>query len=134
MPLVRIDVIEGRSEPDVLAIGEALHRALRECLDVPERDYFQVITEHRRGRLVYDPGYLGIERTDGVVFVQVFLSVGRTAEQKKSFYARAAQLVAQGGVERPEDVTIVLVENQREDWSFGNGVAQYLNLPKEQWK
>ena len=134
MPLVRIEIIEGRPESEVLAIGDAVHRALGECLDVPERDHFQIITEHPRGRLIYDRAYLGVERTDGVVLVQVVLSVGRSAEQKKAFYSRAAQLIAAEAHVRPEDVTIVLIENKREDWSFGNGVAQYLTLPKDQWK
>jgi 4-oxalocrotonate tautomerase len=88
MPLVRIELIRGRSETDLVAIGNAIHRALVECLNVPERDHFQIITEHSAGRLLYDSGYLGIERTDGIVFVQVFLSAGRTTEQKKAFYAR----------------------------------------------
>jgi 4-oxalocrotonate tautomerase len=134
MPLVRIELIKGRSETDLVAIGNAIHRALVECLNVPERDRFQVITEHSAGRLLYDSGYLGIERTDGIVFVQVFLSAGRTTEQKKAFYARVVSLLASEARVAPGDATIVLVENTREDWSFGRGVAQYLELPREQWK
>src|SRR5262249_39087138 len=94
MPLVRIDLLKGRTDTEVAAIGAAVHRALVECLNVPERDHFQVITEHDPGRLVYDPGYLEIRRTDGIVMVQVFLSAGRTTEQKQAFYARAAELLA----------------------------------------
>jgi len=102
---------------------------------VPERDHFQVITEHAGGRLVYEAHHLEIERTDGiVVVVQVCLSAGRTTEQKRAFYARAAELLARDAKVRAEDVTIALVENSREDWSFGNGIAQYVVLPKEQWK
>jgi len=134
MPLVRVDLISGRSESQIAAIGNAIHRALIECLDVPERDHFQVITEHAPNRLIYDSAYLGVERTQGIVFVQVFLSAGRTTEQKQAFYARAANLLASEARVRPEDVTVVLTENTREDWSFGQGVAQYLMLPREQWK
>ena len=134
MPLVRVDLISGRSESQIAAIGNAIHRALIECLDVPERDHFQVITEHAPNRLIYDSAYLGVERTQGIVFVQVFLSAGRTTEQKQAFYARAANLLASEGRVRPEDVTVILTENTREDWSFGQGVAQYLMLPREQWK
>lgn len=134
MPLVRVDLISGRSESQIAAIGNAIHRALIECLDVPERDHFQVITEHAPNRLIYDSAYLGVERTQGIVFVQVFLSAGRTTEQKQAFYARAANLLAAEARVRPEDVTVVLTENTREDWSFGQGVAQYLMLPREQWK
>ncbi|HET7634383.1 MAG TPA: tautomerase family protein [Burkholderiales bacterium] len=134
MPFVRIDLLKGRSEPEIAAIGNAIHHALVECLNVPERDHFQVITEHAPGRLIYDPAYLDGERSNGIVFVQVFLSSGRTTEQKKAFYSRAAsRLESEAGV-RPQDATIVLVENAREDWSFGHGIAQYLVLAKEQWK
>lgn len=133
MPYVRIDLLKGRTEAQIAAIGNAVHQAMGECLGVPGRDHFQVINEHAPGRLVYSPGYLDIERTDGVVLVQVFLSAGRTTEQKQAFYARTAQLMAQSGV-RPQDVTISLVPSTREDWSFGNGVAQYVVLPKEAWK
>jgi phenylpyruvate tautomerase PptA (4-oxalocrotonate tautomerase family) len=111
-----------------------VHRALTECFGVPERDHFQVITERRKGRLIYNPFYLGIARTDDVVFVEVVLSAGRSTEQKQAFYARAAALIADGAHTRPEDVLIVLVENTRENWSFGNGVAQYVTMPREQWK
>jgi phenylpyruvate tautomerase PptA (4-oxalocrotonate tautomerase family) len=134
MPLVRIDLIEGRGEEDIAAIGEAVQRALVETLGVPERDRFQVITEHARGRLVYDSSYLGVPRTDDFVLVQVTLSRGRTTEQKQAFYARLAELLARNARMRPEDLAVSIVESTREDWSFGNGVAQYLVLPREEWK
>jgi 4-oxalocrotonate tautomerase len=134
MPFVRIDLIQGRPEAEIAAIGSAVQRALVETMNVPERDRFQVITEHAPGRLVYDPAYLGISRGAGIVMIQVTLSSGRTTGQKSTFYARAAELLARDARVRPEDVAISLVETTREDWSFGNGVAQYLVLAKDQWK
>jgi phenylpyruvate tautomerase PptA (4-oxalocrotonate tautomerase family) len=134
MPLVRIDVIEGRSDTELAALGAAVHHALTTCFGVPDRDRFQLFTEHRRGRLVYDPAYLGVERTDAIVVVQVFFSTGRSAEQKQAFYALVADGIAQRTATRPDDVFISLVENTRADWSFGNGVAQYLTMPRETWR
>jgi phenylpyruvate tautomerase PptA (4-oxalocrotonate tautomerase family) len=134
MPLVRIDLLRGRDEAALQAISAAVHRALVETMNVPERDRFHVLTEHDPGRLIFDPAYLGVERTAGIVVVQVFLSRGRTTEQKQAFYARAqALLTSEAGV-RPGDATLTLVESTREDWSFGEGIAQYLVLPKAQWK
>ena len=133
MPLVRIDLIAGRTQPQVDAIGEAVQEALVETMNVPPRDRFQVVTEHPPNRLRYDKSYLGVERSDGIVVVQVFLSKGRTTGQKQAFYASLASRLAKAGV-RPEDVTISIVESTREDWSFGNGIAQYLVLPREEWK
>ena len=133
MPLVRIDLMEGRSVAQFAAIGEAVQRALVECLDVPARDQFQIVTEHPTGRLIYNSGYLGVERTDDIVIVQILLSSGRSVAQKQAFYARAVELISKGAAIRPEDVTVVLLENTRADWSFGRGEAQYLTLPRERW-
>lgn len=134
MPLVRIDMIAGRSPYDVAAIGQAVHQALVECMGVPARDHFQVITEHPRTHLVFDPEYLDTQRTDGIVLVQVFLSSGRDQAQKSAFYARVAQLMSANAGVRREDVTITLSENTRGDWSFGDGRAHYVELPKEKWR
>jgi phenylpyruvate tautomerase PptA (4-oxalocrotonate tautomerase family) len=134
MPLVRIDMIKGRGEAEVAAIGDAVQRALVATMGVPARDRFQVISEHEPGRFLYNDAYLGIARTDSIVFVQVFLSKGRKTEMKQAFYATTAELLAAEAHVRPEDVAISIVESTREDWSFGNGVAQYVVLPKEEWK
>ena len=134
MPLVQIDVLQGKPKEYVAAIGESVHRAMVETIGVPERDRFRVITEHAPGYLVYDPHYLEVSRTNDVVFIQIFLSAGRSREQKQGLYKRVVEYLREKPGLRPEDVMIVLVENSREDWSFGNGEAQYVILPKEQWK
>ena len=124
MPLVRVDVLQERSA-DLAAIGDGVHRALVEAIGVPEADRFQVLEAHAPGRLVFDPAYLGIARTPGVVFVQITMSAGRTVEKRKALYeAIVRNLAASPGV-RPEDVFVNLVEVAKENWSFGNGVAQY---------
>ena len=133
MPLVRIDMLKGRTDAEVAAIGDGVQRAMVETINVPERDRFQVINEHAPGRLAYNDAYLGVKRSDGIVIIQVFLSKGRTTEQKQAFYATCAKYLEAAGVRR-EDVTITFTESTREDWSFGNGVAQYVVLPREQWK
>lgn len=125
MPLVRIDVLAGRTSGQLRAIGDGAHTAMVETIGVPPLDRFQVITEHSPGRFVFDTGYLGIQRTEGVVFIQITLNEGRTLEQKKALYAAIDRnLVTHPGV-RPEDVLVNLVEVARENWSFGKGVAQY---------
>lgn len=134
MPLVRIDLRKGKPVEYVRPIGEAVHRAMLQVLDVPARDHFQVITEHAAEHLVYDPGYLGVARGDDVVFVQIVLSVGRETAKKQAFYVPVVELLREKAKVRPEDVVINLVEDKREDWSFGNGVAQYVVLPREEWK
>lgn len=123
MPLVRIDTIEGG--PDGRAVGEIVYRAMVQTLTVPEADNFHIVATHAQGDLVYDPGYLGVHRTDGIVVIQVTLNAGRTVEMKQAFYALlAARLHEQLGV-RTQDVLVSLVEVAKENWSFGNGEAQY---------
>ncbi|HEX9439961.1 MAG TPA: tautomerase family protein [Roseiflexaceae bacterium] len=125
MPLVRIDLRAGKSTDYRRAIGDQVHRAMVETINVPSLDRFQVIAEHPAEGLIYDPTYLDIARTDDVIFIQIALNAGRTVEQKRALYARIAALLADDPGVRPQDVLINLVEVARENWSFGDGVAQY---------
>src|SRR5690606_25967719 len=122
MPLVRIDLTPDRSAAEQNAISAAIHAALSETMDVPADDLFHVITT--TGALRYDHAFLGVRRSERLVMVQVFLRRGRAAAQKRAFYARAAVLLAEADI-RPGDLFCVLTENGPEDWSFGDGIAQY---------
>src|SRR4249919_3864284 len=110
MPLVRISLREGTSVEYRKAIGEGIHRAMIEALAIPPEDHFQVITEHSPEGLVYDPQYLGVKRTDGVIFVQITMSFGRKPQQKRLLYKRIVELLKEKPGVRPEDVLINLVE------------------------
>lgn len=125
MPLVRIDLHQGHAEKELAAIGDAVHTAMVETIAVPADDRFQVITEHPPGRLIYDRHYLDIKRDDGIVLIQITLARGRPVEKKEALYRRIAEgLQEQAGV-TPGNVFVSLVEARREDWSFGEGIAQY---------
>jgi phenylpyruvate tautomerase PptA (4-oxalocrotonate tautomerase family) len=125
MPLVRISLRAGKSAEYRRAIADGIHRAMVETLAAPEHDRFQVVTEHDADGLIYDPTYLGIQRSDDVVLVQITLSYGRKPPQKRDFMARAAALLAENPGLRPQDLFINLVEVAWENWSFGDGKAQY---------
>jgi len=125
MPLVRISLREGKPETYRRALADGIHRAMVDAINVPPLDRFQVITEHPAESLIYDPAYLGIMRGDDVVFVQITLNAGRSTEQKRALYARMAELLQANPGLRPQDLLISLVEVSRENWSFGNGQAQY---------
>jgi phenylpyruvate tautomerase PptA (4-oxalocrotonate tautomerase family) len=134
MPLANIDLLAGRADRDLRLIGDAVHEAMVEQLNVPPRDRFQVVTQHSAATLQFDRHYLDIERSDQFVMVRVTLAAGRTDEAKSAFYARLAELLAERIGLRPEDLAVILVENERTDWSFGRGQASYLVLPREQWR
>ncbi len=125
MPFVRISLREGTSPAYRKAVADGVYEAMLATINVPAGDRFQVVTEHSADGLIYDPGYLGIQRTDGVVFIQVTLNQGRSLELKKAFYARIAENLSKNPGLRKEDVFVNLVEVPKENWSFGNGVAQY---------
>jgi 4-oxalocrotonate tautomerase len=127
-------MLEGRSSQERAKIADCAHRAMVDTLGVPERDRFQIITEHAPDSFHFDRGYLDIERSDAFVLVCVTLAAGRSVEVKQAFYARLCELlVAEAGM-RGEDLAVSLVESERADWSFGNGQASYLTIPKERWR
>jgi 4-oxalocrotonate tautomerase len=125
MPLVRIDVGAGIYEGKGGAIGDVVYDAMRTTMNVPENDRFQIVAEHAPANLIVDRTYLGIERTDSCIILQVTFSEGRTVEQKRAFYKAVADGLHRRLNVRPQDVFISLVEVKKENWSFGNGVAQY---------
>jgi 4-oxalocrotonate tautomerase len=126
MPLVRIELQKGKSAAFRQAVGQIVYEAMVSTIGVPEHDRFQVISEHAAENFVFDPDYLQIHRTAGLIMIQIFLNEGRSLAQKKELYKTIVDnLVARLEV-RPEDVLINLVEVKKENWSFGNGIAQYV--------
>lgn len=125
MPLVRIDLVKGRSDAQVRAVADAVHSAVVEVLAVPERDRFQIVTEHEPSRVIALDAGLGFERSDGTVMIQIFTQTGRTTAVKQQLYAAIAASLARVGV-AGEDVFVGYVENTPADWSFGFGRAQYI--------
>jgi len=125
MPLVRIALRQGKPADFGKQIGAVVYQTMVDTINVPAHDNFQVITEHGAAGLIYDPEYQNIVRTDEVVFIQITLNEGRTVEMKKTFYKTLAERLNQKLSLRQEDIMINLVEVKKENWSFGNGIAQY---------
>ena len=125
MPLVRISLREGTTPEYRKAIAEGVHQAMVEAMAVPVQDRFQVISEYKACDLIYDADYLDVKRSGKIVFVQITLSTGRKPGQKRALFKRMAELLAKSPGLRPEDLLINLVEVSWENWSFGNGEAQY---------
>jgi phenylpyruvate tautomerase PptA (4-oxalocrotonate tautomerase family) len=124
MPLVRIDLRKGKDAPYRAQISRVVYESLV-SVGVPKDDRFQVIAEHDADGCIFDGDYLGVHRTDDLVFIQITWNEGRTTDQKRALYKAIADgLHAAVGLRR-EDVFIGLVEVKKENWSFGNGIAQY---------
>jgi len=125
MPLVRIELQQGKDFEYRQQVSQIVHHAMVSCAGVPPDDRFQVVTEHTAGNFIYDPDYLGIHRTADLIMIQIFWNEGRTTDQKRALYKTIADGLAAKLQLRPENVLVTLVEVKKENWSFGNGIAQY---------
>ncbi|MDB5503035.1 MAG: tautomerase family protein [Tardiphaga sp.] len=126
MPLAQISLRRGKPAAYRQAIGENIYLALRETFDVPEGDRFITVTEHDGENFIYGPDYLGIQRSDDLVIIQLTVSNTRPLEKKQALYRRIVERLTETPGLRPEDIFINLVEVLPENWSFGMGEAQYV--------
>ncbi len=125
MPLVRIDLVRGKSVEFRKALGEIVYQAMRDLIGVPANDKFQIITEHAEGEINVADNYLGNDYSGDIMLIQITLNAGRTVEMKKAFFKRIADDIHAQLKVRRDDVVINLVEVTKENWSFGGGIAQY---------
>ncbi|MFL4992971.1 MAG: tautomerase family protein [Microvirga sp.] len=125
MPLIRISLRQGKSSAYRKALADGIYLALRETFNVPEDDLFVTISEHDDDNFFYGANYLGIERSGDLVIIQITVSNTRTVDQKKALFKRIAERLRSEPGLRPEDVFINLIEVEKENWSFGHGIAQY---------
>ena len=126
MPLVQVSLRRGKPAAYHQAIFDGVYRALRETFNVPEDDRFMTVTEHDASTFSVSPTYMNIQRSEDAVILQLTVSNTRTREQKQALYRRIVELLGDKPGIRPEDVFINLVEVLPENWSFGNGLAQYV--------
>lgn len=125
MPLLRIDIYEGRTDTELKTLLDALHRAMLAAFKVPERDRYQVVHEHKPTHLIMQDTGLDIPRTEKFVFIQV-TTRPRSKEEKETFYRLVVEELEQNCGIASSDVMINLVNCTDEDWSFGWGHAQFL--------
>lgn len=125
MPLVRVSLRSGQSDEHKRAIADGIYTAMRETFDVPNEDRFVVISEHSDSEFQFSKTYLNIERSNELVIIQITANNTRTLDQKKALFARIADKLSSNPGLRKQDIFINLVEVAKENWSFGNGIAQY---------
>ncbi|MFI5782043.1 tautomerase family protein [Nocardia sp. NPDC051570] len=125
MPLVRIDLVRGRNREQIDTLADSIHDAIVDVLGIPERDRFQIITQHDAEEVIAQDAGLGFDRTPAVVMVQIFTQTGRTTEVKQALFHTIATSLGHLGIDG-RDVFIGIVENTAQDWSFADGRAQYV--------
>jgi 4-oxalocrotonate tautomerase len=129
MPVTRIAIREGKSEDYKQALMDEIYAAMRETVSIKDGDRFMAISEHRAGEFAYG-GFLGVDRSDDLVQIQVFWAPGKPVEAKLAMYRRIAERLRRNPGVRPEDVLISVLETGPENWSFGNGEAQFYSPPE----
>jgi phenylpyruvate tautomerase PptA (4-oxalocrotonate tautomerase family) len=127
MPFVRISLKKSVAPEQRRAIADAIHEALQSAIGIPGGDRFQAI-ESLGDDLIVDPNYLGISRDESVILIEIHLSAGRSVEKKQALYRDIAENLTKVGIEK-RNVFIHLIETTLENWSFGDGVAQYVERP-----
>jgi hypothetical protein len=125
MPLLRVDLYEGRTDAELKTLLDALHRAMLAAFKVPTRDRYQIVTEHKSSRMIMEDTSLDIPRTDKFVFIQI-TTRPRSREMKETFYTLAVEELQKCCGISPSDVMINMITCGDEDWSFGLGRAQFL--------
>ncbi|MGO1200627.1 MAG: tautomerase family protein [Dermabacteraceae bacterium] len=125
MPLVRITQHDVRTPEQSRQLADIVQEVMLELFAAPPGDRYQIVETLPAGSIIAEDTGLGIERSDGVVIIQV-AQQGRDAQQKQAVYAALAERLGAAGLVRPEDLIISVVENRHEDWSFGMGRAQFL--------
>ena len=126
MPLIRIDITEGRSDAAIKTLMDTVQDSVVEAFKVPVNDRYQIITEHKPGRIILEDTGLGFERTDQAIVIQVFTSPRTTVNKTKFYKLLADNLKEQCGL-NPKDLMVSVMTNTDVDWSFGFGSTQYLS-------
>ena len=125
MPLLRIDMMEGRSDTELKRLLDTIQNCVVEAFGVPETDRYQIVHQHEPNELVVEDTGLGFSRSDNLVMISI-VSKARTQPQKERLYALLAErLESQCGIS-PQDLMVSITENGDADWSFGMGEAQFL--------
>ncbi|PKU25210.1 tautomerase family protein [Telmatospirillum siberiense] len=128
MPFTRVSLLAGKSPDYLAAVSDSLDRALVEGFEVPEKDRFAVIHQHRPEELIFDRTYRGGPRSDDFVLFHVTTGKARSDEAKRGFYRRLVERLAQAPGIRPEDVMVVIANSTFEDWSFASGISAAVSV------
>ena len=126
MPLIRVDTFKNYSDEQLKTALDIIHQAAVNCFQIPDRDRYQIITQHAPNEMVLLDTNLGFTRSKDALVIQVF-SRKRSKEAKLNFYRKVATELTQALKIKGSEILISLVENGDADWSFGWGEAQFVS-------
>ena len=128
MPLIQIHLLKGTSSKKIKDICDGIHQSLVKAWKIPENDRFQIVSEYPKSHFQFDQKIWGIERKN-VVCIYI-TSIKRSQIMKKNLYKELPKFLKMKANIRKEDIFVTIVTVQKEDWSFGNGIAQLLEEDK----
>lgn len=123
MPLVHIHLVKGKSAKYIKAVGDGIHQALTTAWKIPQNDRFQLVSEYKKAHFHFDKTIWGVKRSDNLIAIYI-TSISRSPALKKKLYKELIKVLGDNPKVRQEDVFVTIVTVGREDWSFGNGIAQ----------
>jgi len=128
MPFVRVDYMKGQYKKQELSdVSKVIQSMLMKNFDIPAKDYFQIFQSHEDFEFYYDPNYFDISRTDKLLYIYITCAPGRSQAKKLRLYKELSSALSAKCNIASENIFILLIETGRENWSFGNGLAQALN-------
>lgn len=120
MPLVTISILKGKSPEYIQAVADSINSAVIETMGFPEDDRYQIIHQ-------LDPECLQLQTREGDrVMMHLVMRAGRSNKAKQAFYKKAVENLAENPGIDPANVFITITENHDIDWSFRDGVAQFV--------
>ncbi|MGB1800116.1 MAG: tautomerase family protein [Gammaproteobacteria bacterium] len=120
MPLVNISILKGKSPEYIKAVTDGINSAVIETMGFPDDDRYQIVHELEQHCLQYQ------DRQEDRVMMHLTMRAGRSNKAKQAFYAKAVENLAKDPGIKPENVLITIVENHDIDWSFKDGIAQFV--------
>lgn len=126
MPLLKFDLVEGRSKEEIQAILDVAHSAVLASFNVPAGDRYQIVTQHKSFEMVMEDTGLGFKRDPAKMISLTVISRERTTAQKEKFYQLLSQQLDELCGITPENLLISFIINNDADWCFGFGEAQFL--------
>ena len=123
MPLIQIHLMKGKSPKYIQAVADGIHQALVTAWKIPATDRFQMSSEYKKSHFHFNKTIWGVKRSDNLIAIYI-TSIFRSAAMKKKLYRELVKVLGENPKVRKEDIFVAIVTVGREDWSFGNGIAQ----------
>jgi phenylpyruvate tautomerase PptA (4-oxalocrotonate tautomerase family) len=120
MPLVNISILKGKSPEYIQAVADAVNSAVIETMNFPDDDRYQTIHQ-------LDSACLQLQKREGDrLMMHLVMRAGRSNKSKQAFYKKVTENLAANPGIPAANVLITITENHDIDWSFGEGIAQFI--------